>query len=334
MKKHYNIFTLLIIALLLFSCSKSPILTIKGQTMGTWYMVKVHGVESENAGKKLQIAIDVALTRINTSVNTYNPDSEISKFNTKADNIVFPISDDFMRVARVSEEIYAKSQGAFDPTVKRLVELWGFGDNGIDIRPTEKELKDALKHVGFGKLELKEEGLIKNDPELQLDFAAIAKGYGVDLVLEEIEALGYKNILVEIGGEVRVKGKNGRKPWCIGIAVPSDDNVGNNKARENVELKNLACATSGDYQQFYLEKGERFSHLIDPKTGHPIHHEVTSVSVVAENCILADACATAAIVLGLDKGLDFIHSMEGVEAYFIYRDGDEMRTVFSPGWKK
>lgn len=334
MKKITQILIITFVTLLLLSCSKSPVLTVHGQTMGTWYTVKVYGVESESATEKLQSAIDAALSKINTSVNRYNPESEISHFNTSLDNTVFPVSDDFMRVARVSEKIYKESKGTFDPTVKRLVELWGFGDHGLETMPSKNELEDVLKHVGFEKLQLTEKGISKKDPLTQLDFSAIAKGYGVDLVLEEVQALGYENILVEIGGDIRVKGRNGNKAWRIGIALPSDDNIRNENISESVELREMACATSGDYQQFYIKNGERFTHLIDPKTGYPIRHEVTSVTVLAENCMLADACATAAIVLGLDKGLEFIDSIEGVEAYFIYRDRDEMRSKKSSKWEE
>lgn len=335
MKKYARrTFIITFIMLISFSCSKIPLLTIYGQTMGTWYTVKVHGIKNDDTKVELQQAIDSALNKINTSVNTYNPKSEISEFNAFSTKGVYTVSNDFMRVTRVAEQIYKNSQGAFDPTVKRLVELWGFGDNGVDLRPTEAELKLALGHVGFDKLQICDAGIIKNDPLTQLDFSAIAKGYGVDLVLEEIERLGYDNILVEIGGEVRVKGRNGTKPWRIGIAVPSGDNVANANANESIELCDMACATSGDYQQFYIENGVRYTHLINPKTGYPIRHEVTSVTVLAKNCMLADACATAAIVLGLDKGLEFIESMDDVEAYFIYRDGDKMKTVSSLGWNK
>jgi FAD:protein FMN transferase len=169
---------------------------------------------------------------------------------------------------------------------------------------------------------------------VQLDFSAIAKGFGVDLVMEEIELLGYENILVEIGGEVRTKGKRAGKFWRIGIAVPDENNIGNKQTAEAISLKDIACATSGDYQQFYIEEGERYTHLIDPKTGYPIKHEVTSVTVVAESCMLADAAATAAIVLGKTKGLAFIESLEGVEALFIYREGDLLKSTHSSEWLK
>ncbi len=319
--------------LLLCSCSRAPLMTIYGKTMGTWYTVKVHGVKNDNDRERLQLAIDMALEKINLSVNTYNPDSEISKFNALSKVDSFSLSKDFMRVARIAKKVYDVSGGAFDPTVKILVDLWGFGAKGL-VWPTDIDLNEILENVGYNKCTLLDNAILKKDPNIQLDFSAIAKGYGVDLVLEEIAALGYDDILVEIGGEVRVLGKNGTRTWKIGIAVPSDDNIGNVKANERLELHDIACATSGDYQQFYIQDGIRYSHLINPKTGYPIRHEVTSVTVIAKNCMLADACATAAIVLGKDKGLAFIESMEDVEAYFIYRVGDELKTIQSQGWEK
>ena len=323
----------LICVLLLSACSRTPMMSIYGKTMGTWYTIKVHDVKDDHEQERLQLAIDAALTRIDLSVNTYNSKSQISKFNAYHENGGFPVSKDFIRIARTAKEVYINSEGAFDPTVKPLVKMWGFGDNGIEKKPTELELEEALEHVAYDKLRLIEDGIIKKDPMTELDFSAIAKGYGVDLVLEEIKALGYENILVEIGGEVRVSGKNGKRPWRIGIAIPNDNNVGIANAKEVIDLVNMACATSGDYQQYYIHEGEKYSHLINPKTGYPIRHEVTSVTVIAENCMLADACATAAIVLGKEKGLAFIESMKDVEAYFIYRDGEELKTVQSKGWE-
>ncbi len=150
--------------------------------------------------------------------------------------------------------------------------------------------------------------------------------------MDEINLLGYENILVEIGGEVRAKGKRNGKSWRIGIAVPDENNIGNKQTVEAISLKDMACATSGDYQQFYIEDGERYTHLIDPTTGYPIKHEVTSVTVVAESCMLADAAATAAIILGKTKGLEFIESLEGVEAFFIYLEDNFLKRAVTSGW--
>ena len=319
--------------LVLSSCSRDALLNIQGSTMGTWYTVKVSGVSSEKDLERIETTINAALKKVNHALNTYDPESEISQFNNFHSSGLFTISNEFMLVSKTAEYVYQKSHGAFDPTVKELVRLWGFGDGGLNKRPTSAELEMAMKHVGMNKLFISDDGILKTDPDLKLDYSAIAKGYGVDIVLEELALSGYSDILVEIGGEVRTKGSRNGKPWHIGIAVPDEKNIGNQQSVKTIILHDLACATSGDYQQFYEENGERYSHLIDPKTGYPIKHEVTSVTVIAENCMLADAVATAAIVLGKTKGLEFIESLEGVEALFLYRDGDILKQIQSSGWK-
>jgi thiamine biosynthesis lipoprotein len=310
------------------ACTRETVLVFEGRTMGTWYTVKVYGADQKKDQEKIQQSIDTALEKVNTCLNTYDPKSEISRFNEYNGKEIFTLSDEFMNVGKVAQMIYEKSNGAFDPTIKKLVKLWGFGENGVHKRPDEQSISDALEHVGLYKLKFSDNGIQKKDPLVTLDFSAIAKGYGVDAVVKEIAALGYNDILVEIGGEVKTIGKQ-RK---IGIAVPAENNVGNQRSAEIITLKNIACATSGDYQQFYIENGERFSHLINPKTGYPIRHDLTSVTVIAEGCMLADAAATAAIVLGKTKGLDFIESLEGVEAFFIYHEGNILRPVTSSGW--
>ena len=334
MKPTKRIILFYFVIFLLISCSQKPMLTFKGRTMGTWYTVKVSGVSLEEDQDRIEAVITTALIKVNLGLNTYDPESEISLFNdyNKAD--VFSISNEFMLVSQTAEYIYERSNGAFDPTVKELVRLWGFGDKGLNKKPDPKELEATMEHVGMNKLRILEEGILKLNPELKLDYSAIAKGFGVDVVLEELVLLGYENILVEIGGEVRTKGSRNGKPWRIGIAVPDENNIGNQQSAETIILNNRACATSGDYQQFYEEEGERYSHLINPKTGYSIKHDVTSVTVIADNCMLADASATAAIVLGKIKGLEFIESLEGVEAVFIYREANILKTVVSSGWEK
>jgi len=329
-----TIFFSFLIIFALSSCSQEPLLTLQGSTMGTWYTVKIVGVNSEHDQDRIEQAINSSLTKVNHSLNTYDPRSEISRFNAYDESLVFPASESFMLVSQTAERIYKKSNGAFDPTVRELVRLWGFGDNGLSKKPDTETLEDAMKHVGLYKLHLTDIGITKTDPDLQLDYSAIAKGYGVDIVMEDLAMLGYKDILVEIGGEVRAKGKRNGKFWRIGIATPDDKNIGNEQTTEVIILNNMACATSGDYQQFYEEEGERYSHLINPKTGYPIKHELTSVTVVAENCMVADAAATAAIVLGKTKGLEFIESLKGVEAFFIYREEDLLKTVSSSAWEE
>lgn len=328
MKKLFLAIWLALIVILFSTCSNDSVLVFKGQTMGTWYTVKVFGVSVEQDQDKIQSAIDTALKKVNACLNTFDPHSEISRFNDYRGDDIVDLSDDFMTVSRTAMTIYERSGGAFDPTVKKLVRLWGFGDNGVHKRPDERSIQSALDHVGLHKLKYTENGIQKMDPMVTLDYSAIAKGYGVDAVLEEIRSQGYHDILVEIGGEIRTIGGKRR----IGIAVPDENNVGNQRSADIIVLKNMACATSGDYQQYYEENGERYSHLIDPKTGYPIKHDVTSVTVIADNCMLADAVATAAIVLGKNDGLALIESLDGVEAFFIYRNGDSLESVASSGW--
>jgi len=328
MKKRLTFFFITILFMTLSSCSNDTTLVIEGRTMGTWYRVKVDGTKSEHDLERIQMAVNTALTRVNGSLNTYNPESEISSFNDYDEPGAFPLSEAFMEVSRTAQLIYEYSHGAFDPTVKELVGMWGFGDEGVKKRPGDDQIKEALAHVGFNKLRLIENGIIKKDPKVHLDYSGIAKGYGVDVVTDELLLSGYEDILVDIGGEVKVRGKKRH----IGIAVPEENNTGKQRSAKLIVLKDIACATSGDYQQFYVENGERYTHLIDPKTGFPIKHDVTSVTVIAESCMLADAAATAAIVLGKTEGLDFIESLEGVEAFFIYRDGDLLNSAKSSGW--
>lgn len=297
--------------------------------MGTWYTVKIKGIKNEKDKDDIQETIELALEKVNRSLNTYDPKSEISGLNNYDKDTVFEPSKGFMQVTRAAMMIYKRSSGAFDPTVKDLVGLWGFGDKGVKKRPAPDMIDRELQHVGLNKIEIGDTGIIKRDPDVHLDYSAIAKGYGVDVVTEKLSALGYDDILVEIGGEVKAIGQN----WHIGIAVPDENNTGNMQTAKVISLKDLACATSGDYQQFFEEEGERYTHLINPKTGYPIKHEVTSVTVIAESCMIADAAATAAIVLGKSKGLDFIESLDGVEAFFIYREDDLLKSIHSSGWK-
>ncbi|MDD3095736.1 MAG: FAD:protein FMN transferase [bacterium] len=321
-------FCSLLALVLLAACSAEPLVQFRGQTMGTFYTVKIAGKTNPGEQAELQQTIDSVLSAVNRSLNRYDKNSEIAAFNRYRRQDPYPVSAEFMEVTRMADQIYRRSCGAFDPTVSPLVRLWGFGDDGAVEAPHPDTLTAALKHVGFKKLQICGDALQKNDPYLELDYSAIAKGYGVDLLAEALQRQGYENVLVEIGGEVRVLGTRSGKAWRLGIAAPEPQEG----YPAVIDLSNMACATSGDYQQFYMLEGKRYSHLIDPGSGHPIEHELTSVTVIAQNCMLADATATAAIVLGKDKGMAFIESLQGVEAYFIYHDGTELQSIHSSGW--
>ena len=282
--------------------AKDPFLTtLSGKTMGTQYQIKFY---SDSAKPKLQAQIDQALVAFNQEVSTYIDDSEISRFNRAPVGTWFSISEDFYATVQLAKKVHALTEGAFDPTIGSLVNLWGFGPKGIpSSTPKPTDIKKTLVAIGFDKVQLREKprAIKRLSSQVYLDLSAIAKGYGVDLIARLIESKGIQNYMVEIGGEVRTKGKKANgKPWLIGIERPA--------ALTRQSLKALApgskgLATSGDYRNYYEKDGQRITHIIDPRTGMPIKHKLASVSVLADTCAEADALATALMVLGTDASL-------------------------------
>ncbi len=285
---------------------------IEGATMGTTYHIKY--IDDKKIDYKNEI--DKLLVDFNQSLSTYIPDSEISTFN-KTQNIDFK-SDYFLPVLNKSKEIYENSEGAFDPTVMPLVNAWGFGfKNSDNIDSTD--IDSLMKFVGFEHIEFNESSLSKDHEGVMLDFSAIAKGYGVDVVGEYLEDRGIKNYMVEIGGEVRCRGKNNKRSiWLIGIDNPNYNEDGKN-LKATVKLENLSLATSGNYRNFYIKEGVKYAHTINPKTGYPVSHTLLSASVFAEDCMTADAYATAFMVMGVEEAIELSQAND-LMVYFIYSD--------------
>ena len=295
-----------------------------GRTMGTAYQVKIVAGYFSGA-KSLETRIASRLEEINDSMSTYRPDSEISRFNNQtAAGEPFPISDDFLQVMRIARRIYELSDGAWDATVEPLVRLWGFGPGekqpGI---PDSTRLRDQLQHVGFEFIRILEEGaLIKARPGVTLDLGSIAKGFGVDQIAKFLQAEGQTDFLVEIGGEVYAAGSRiDGKPWRIGVNHPGKD-APVNKIYRVAELRDRALATSGDYRNFFEIDGRLYSHVIDPRTAYPVDNGVVSVSIIAENCTLADGLATAVMVMGHRQGLALVQRLEGVEVLIVVQAPD------------
>jgi len=292
--------------------------------MGTSYHIKVVADGGEDM-EAVHAKVDQLLVKINHSMSTYQPDSEISRFNDfKEVGQPFQVSADFLRVMLSAREIYRLTQGAMDGTVNPLVILWGFGKRGaVNEPPSPQAVADVLKQVGFDKIEVAETGyLVKKLPEVSVDLASIAKGYGVDQVAVLLHGLGFRNYLVEIGGEVYAAGQRADgKPWRVGINRPQADAAAD-AVYKVVELKNGAMATSGDYRNF-MRIGERtYSHIIDPRTGYPVQNGVVSASVVADNCTLADGLATGLMVMGPEKGIALLNRLNGVEGMLIVHQAD------------
>jgi thiamine biosynthesis lipoprotein len=321
----------LLLLILLSGCGVQKEVVFDGTTMGTTYRIKlIVGYFKSTSGLKEKI--DQQLQVINQSMSTYLPDSEISHFNA-IDNTQdkLAISDDFLQVMLAARDIYEKTGGAWDGTIKPLVNLWGFGNTRQTQQvPDAVEIKEQLHLIGFQHINIFPEGYLqKKKSTLSLDLASIAKGYAVDRVSRLLQASGIDNYLAEIGGEVFAAGyrKDG-KPWRVGINQPSIT-AAIAEVYQVVPLHNHAMATSGDYRNYFETDGKRFSHILDPRTGYPVDNGVVSVSIVADNCMFADGLATAIMVMGLEKGMALINSLKEVEGFIIIRKSDNAYAHFS-----
>lgn len=295
---------------------------ISGKTMGTFYHVKI-----SHPGKIdrviLKNRIDTRLQAVNDSMSMYLKTSEISRFNRAPEHTPMVISDGFVLVLNQARTLYDLTGGAWDGTVKPLVDLWGFGTARAKSKmPAKTTINKALENTGFDKIILFKNTLAKKKPNITLDMGSIAKGYGVDQVAALLVENQFENTLVEIGGEVVGSGeKKPGKPWNVGIATP-DKQVAKQTAYRAIALQNKALATSGDYRNFVVLNKKAYSHIIDPSTGYPVKNGVVSASVLAETCTLADGLATALMVMGPKKGIALVNRMAKTECLIIVQAAD------------
>jgi thiamine biosynthesis lipoprotein len=315
------------IMLTLFSClsEKEKLVHITGNTMGTYYSVKVVG--SNIVIEDLKIQVDGLLKEVNNVFSTYIDDSELSRLNKNQSLTPIKITPVLADVLKLSKEIYKSSDGAFDVTVGPLVNMWGFGPDKIIERPTDEEIKKKMKAIGSDNFKIIEDSIVKSKENLYIDLSAIAKGQAVDDVALVLANKGFKSFLVEIGGEVRAQGQkpDGSK-WRVGIEKPSKQ-LGQ-AIQKVVVLDKMSIATSGGYRNYLKYGDEVFSHTINPKTGTPVEHKLVSVSVLNENCAVADAWATAFMVLGAEKGLDIANRL-GLKAYFLVKTDEGFKEIQS-----
>jgi FAD:protein FMN transferase len=272
----------------------------EGRTMGTLYRVVLGQPRSGPELGELQGAVEQRLEQVNASMSTFHPESELSRFNRHLSTEPFEVSPELAGVIHMALAVSQASDGAFDITVGPLVEGWGFGSTGRPKRALdEEELSELRQRVGYTKLRVEGTMLVKAHPDLRVDLSAIAKGHAVDEVAALLEARGVLDYLVEIGGEVRVRGRkaDGRK-FRVGIEEPDP---GQQAVRLVIELDEGALATSGNYRNFYELDGRRYVHTIDPPTGRPVSSALLSASVLHDRCAMADAWATALMVAGPDR---------------------------------
>lgn len=309
------------VALSLAACeAESVTLRLSGAAMGTTYNIVAIDDSANVDPETARAAIAETLARVDALMSNWNPDSEISRFNARADSAPTPISAELARVMRAANATHEGSLGLFDVTLGPLIELWGFGARRPDDPvPSDAQIADALAHVGQGrvlKLTSDPDALAKTDPNANVHLAAIAKGYGIDQVAATLREMGLKNYMVEIGGDLVTAGVNpDGRPWRVGLERP--DSAGR-AVEEIIAVSDLGVATSGDYRNFFEVDGARYSHVIDPTTGRPITHGTASVSVVAEDAMIADAWATALLALGAERGLG-VAEKHGLAVFFIVR---------------
>ena len=302
----------------------SPVI-LSGVTMGTTYTVKINEPWLEADKQKIQDDVENVLEKINRQMSTYLEESELSKINRARTTGWQEISDDLYAVMNEAIRISNASGGAFDVTIGPVVNLWGFGpDARPDVVPDDGQIKSTLERVGYRQIHLRESppALRKDREDLYIDLSGIAKGFAVDRLAACIDGYGARNYLVEIGGEIRAKGVNpGGLPWQIGIEKPL---TGQRAIQRIVTLENTSMATSGDYRNYFEQDGIRYSHTIDPKSGKPVTHRLASVTVLHPSAMVADAMATALLVMGPEAGLA-LAQRENLAALLIIRDENAFR---------
>lgn len=331
-----------IFSLFLTACEKAPEqIILQGKTMGTTYTVKyIDNGEVKNlaSAETVKSELDKLLIEVNNQMSTYQNDSEISRFNQlKEANQAVEISKDFAKVVQEAIRLNTVTEGALDVTVGPLVNLWGFGpDKRLNKVPSAEKISERSTYVGIDKIVLKIEDtphLSKSEPNLYLDLSSIAKGFGVDKLAEHLEHIGISNYLVEIGGELRGKGKNLQGlDWRIAIEQPVM--AQGQAAQITVPLHNLAMATSGNYRNYFEdEQGNRLSHIIDPKQLRPVSHNLASITVLAPTTMTADGLSTGLFVLGAEKALA-VAEREKLAIFLIIKNGEAFETQMSSEFKK
>jgi FAD:protein FMN transferase len=304
-----------------------PYHSINGLVFGTIYNI------TYQYDGDLKSEIEAELKRFDGSLSPFNDTSVISRINRNEEIV----TDSFFQTCfNRSMEISEETHGAFDITIAPLANAWGFGFKKGEF-PDSTRIDSLLQITDYKKVKLVDGRIVKEDPRIMLSCSAVAKGYSVDVVARLLEKKGIQNYMVDIGGEIVAKGKNSHNGlWRIGINKPIDDSLSVNQEIQTIlELSDAGLATSGNYRNFYYKDGKKYAHTIDPRTGYPVQHSILSATVIAEDCMTADALATAFMVMGLEEASAFANAHPAIDAYFIYSDENgKFQTFFTDGMKK
>ena len=324
MKKSF----LVILALLaLASCDNQPKkIILKGLAQGSYYAITYY----DEQGRNFQREVDSIFRAVDRSVNLWVDSSVICKVNR---NEEVELDSIFVDNFRIAQEAARLSGGYFDPTISPIVAAWGFSaKTGDSITP---QLIDSLKQlVDYRKVRIENGKVVKENPAMQLDFNAIAQGYTSDMIASFLESRGISNYLVDTGGEIMAKGnKPDGKPWIVGIEKPADNWDSEQVVQTRIALCDKGLVTSGSTRKYVERNGKRYSHCIDPKTGYPVEHQLLSATVLADNSVWADALASICMVMGMERSLEIIEAMDGVEAYYIFVNAEgELETFATEGF--
>ncbi|MDV7338818.1 FAD:protein FMN transferase [Terasakiella sp. A23] len=312
--------------LMLSACDNGPgprtETTFTGSTMGTTFNIKVINLTDSLTDEQVKSQINAILKDVNDKMSLWVKNSEIMKFNRSSSTDWQSVSKDLYFVTEAAQTISQQSNGYFDVTLEPLIKLWGFSNKDTNREPPEPEqIQAALNKIGYKKINLHAAppAFRKGAGDLTINLSAIAKGFGIDQLSNYLESQKIENYMVEIGGDLRVRGTNATgKPWRVAIEKPD---INGRAIHKIITVENAGMATSGDYRNYFEKEGKRFSHIIDPRTGYPVTHKLASVSVLSESAMIADGWATALLVMGEKEGVSLAENL-GIAAYFLIREED------------
>ncbi len=323
-------FLFIVLSITIFSCKKSgEFYKIAGETQGTTYHMVYEGEHPD-----LKKQVDSLLHVFDMSLSTYEPYSTISKVN-QGNNV--EVDELFIKMFNKAKEVTEHSGGAFDITVGPLINAYGFGYGKQETEIDSALIDSLLQFVGMNKVKIVDNKLIKEDNRIQISGNAISQGQAVDFIADFFQKQGIRNYMIEIGGELAVKGLKDGKKWRVGIDKPYEGNdIAGQDLQTILAITDKAVATSGNYRKFYVKDGKKYSHSIDPHTGYPAFQNILSATIIADDCMTADAYATACMVSGLEKSKEIIRNNPGLDAYFVYSDEEtgEYRVWFTDAVKK
>lgn len=287
-----------------------------GDAMGTFYTIEFHSEERVDA-RNLRRDIEGLLDAFDGELSNWRKDSWVNRFNAAPANTFIPVPDNAFQVLQLCGELFQRSGGLFDPTLSPLIELWGFGTQNGSTVPEQAAIDEALQKIGFDKLVFSpdERAVMKRQPDLRINCSALAKGYAVDLISVLLQNRGVNNFLINLGGEIAARGfaANG-DPWTVGVRRPEPDGREREVVRV-IELHNRCLATSGHSQRTFISGGQRYSHILNAKTGRPVAANFASATALASTCALADGLATLALILDEDRMAELLEFYDGVEVF-------------------